>query len=198
MVARNSPQDSSSQRPIAEIDLPGVLLIEPRVFNDHRGHFLESYHRERYRLQGVPEVFVQDNISHSKRHVLRGLHYQLGCPQGKLVMAIAGEIFDVAVDIRRGSPTFGQWAGAILSSENYRQIYIPEGFAHGFCVLSETATVFYKCTTYYAPAEERTIRWDDPALNIHWPITAPILSGKDGSAPILGAMSEEELPRYQE
>jgi len=198
MVARNSPQASNSQRPIAEIDLPGVLLIEPLVFNDHRGHFFESYHRERYRLQGAPEVFVQDNISHSKRHVLRGLHYQLGRPQGKLVMAIAGEIFDVAVDIRRGSPTFGQWAGAILSSENHRQIYIPEGFAHGFCVLSETATVFYKCTTYYAPAEERTIRWDDPALRIDWPITDPILSSKDGSAPILAAMSEEELPRYQE
>lgn len=199
MVASNaSPPVSSFQFQVSSFQLPGVLLIEPRIFNDHRGHFFESYHGERYHAHGLPQRFVQDNISHSKRRVLRGLHYQLGSPQGKLVMAIVGEIFDVAVDIRRGSATFGQWVGAMLSSEDHRQIYIPEGFAHGFCVLSETATVLYKCTTYYAPAEERTIRWNDPALGIAWPLTDPILSGKDGGAPILSTMPEEELPLFQE
>lgn len=197
MVASVAPrQVSGSQFQVLSFKLPGVVLIEPRVFNDHRGYFFESYHQERYHLQGIPERFVQDNVSHSKRKVLRGLHYQLGCPQGKLVMVIAGEIYDVAVDIRRGSPTFGQWAGAELSSENCRQIYIPEGYAHGFCVVSEMATVLYKCTTYYAPAEERTIRWDDPTFGIVWPVTDPILSQKDGTAPTLSTMPADDLPRY--
>ncbi len=199
MVASNPsrPVPGSSFQ-ASTLRLPGVLLLEPRIFNDHRGHFFESYHQERYHAHGVPESFVQDNISHSKHGVLRGLHYQLGSPQGKLVMAVEGEVFDVAVDIRKGSPTFGQWAGTVLSSDNCRQIFIPEGFAHGFCVLSETATVFYKCTTYYAPAEERTIRWDDPALGITWPLTNPILSGKDRDAPTLSTMPEKELPLFQE
>jgi dTDP-4-dehydrorhamnose 3,5-epimerase len=129
--------------------------------------------------------------------VLRGLHYQLGNPQGKLVMVMEGEIYDVAVDVRRGSPTFGRWVGATLSSRNYLQIYIPEGFAHGFCVLSETAKVLYKCTAYYTPAEERTIRWDDPALSITWPVTEPILSEKDGSAPTLALMPPDDLPLFK-
>ena len=198
----NLTQDAAVLEPalskfqVSSFKFQQVLLIEPRVFSDHRGCFYESYHGERYREHGLPKRFVQDNISFSKRHVLRGLHYQLGCPQGKLVMVAAGEILDVAVDIRRGSPTFGQWAGTTLSSENRLQLYIPEGFAHGFCVLSETATVFYKCTAYYAPAEERTIRWDDPALAISWPVSVPILSEKDGAAPTLATMPEDDLPRF--
>ena len=177
--------------------IPEVLLIEPQIFRDHRGRFVQSYHLGYYLEHGITERFVQDNISHSRRHVLRGLHYQLGRPQGKLVTAVAGEIFDVAVDIRRGSPTFGRWVGTTLSAENCRQVYIPEGFAHGLCVLSESATVYYKCTDYYAPAEEHGIRWDDPALAIAWPISAPILSDRDRSAPSLSAMSPEDLPRFR-
>ena len=177
--------------------IPEVLLIEPQIFTDHRGRFVQSYHLGGYLEHGIPERFVQDNISHSRRHVLRGLHYQLGRPQGKLVTAVAGEIFDVAVDIRRGSPTFGRWVGTTLSAENCRQVYIPEGFAHGLCVLSESATVYYKCTDYYAPAEERSIRWDDPALAIAWPVSAPILSDRDRSAPSLSTMSPDDLPRFR-
>jgi dTDP-4-dehydrorhamnose 3,5-epimerase len=177
--------------------IPEVLLIEPRIFRDHRGHFLQSYHLGSYLEHGIPERFVQDNISHSRRHVLRGLHYQLGRPQGKLVTAVSGEIFDVAVDIRRGSPTFGRWVAVTLSAENCRQVYIPEGFAHGLCVLSESATVYYKCTDYYAPAEERSIRWDDPDLAIPWPISVPILSEKDHNCPTLSSMSVDDLPRFR-
>jgi dTDP-4-dehydrorhamnose 3,5-epimerase len=182
---------------IAPTCIPEVLLIEPQIFRDHRGHFLQSYHLGSYLEHGIPERFVQDNISHSKRHVLRGLHYQLGRPQGKLVTAVSGEIFDVAVDIRRGSPTFGRWVGVTLSAENCRQVYIPEGFAHGLCVLSESATVYYKCTDYYAPAEERSIRWDDPTLAIAWPVSAPILSEKDHNCPRLSTMSPDDLPRFR-
>jgi dTDP-4-dehydrorhamnose 3,5-epimerase len=176
--------------------LPEVLVIEPRVFGDPRGHFLETYQAERYGDHGVPNGFVQDNISISTRGVLRGLHYQVGQPQGKLVCVLQGEVFDVAVDIRRGSPTFGRWVGMTLSSENYAQVYIPEGFAHGFCVLSETAVFHYKCTDYYAPKEERGIRWDDPTLAIEWPIAMPVLSGKDEAFPCLRDMPEEDLPVF--
>jgi len=182
---------------VTSTDIPEVLLIKPRIFSDNRGHFFESYHVGRYLENGIPARFVQDNISRSKHNVVRGLHYQIGRPQGKLVMVVEGRIFDVAVDIRRGSPTFGRWVGVELSSENCLQIYIPEGFAHGFCTLSETAAVFYKCTEYYAPAEERTIRWDDPALSIAWPVSEPILSEKDRGAPTLSSMSPSDLPLFR-
>ncbi|NTV41839.1 MAG: dTDP-4-dehydrorhamnose 3,5-epimerase [Syntrophobacteraceae bacterium] len=182
---------------ITETNLPGVLLIEPRLFTDNRGLFLETYHAERYLAHHIGSRFVQDNLSFSERGVLRGLHYQLGKPQGKLVMALQGEVYDVAVDIRRGSPTFGRWVGTVLSSKDYRQIYIPEGFAHGFCVLSETASVLYKCTDFYAPAEERGLRWDDPRLAIDWPVPDPVLSEKDGVYPTLETIPSNDLPDYQ-
>jgi dTDP-4-dehydrorhamnose 3,5-epimerase len=182
---------------VTSTDIPEVLLIKPRIFSDNRGHFFESYHVGRYLENGIPARFVQDNISRSKRNVVRGLHYQIGRPQGKLVMVVEGRIFDVAVDLRRGSPTFGRWVGVELSSENCLQIYIPEGFAHGFCTLSETAAVLYKCTDYYAPGEERTIRWDDPALSISWPVFEPILSEKDRSALTLSSMSPKDLPLFR-
>lgn len=171
---------------VIETDLPGVVLVDPLLFNDSRGHFLEIYHSRRYHDCGFPSEFVQQNMSFSTRGVLRGLHYQLGRPQGKLVMVLQGEIFDVAADIRKDSPTFGRWTGALLSAATYRQIYIPEGFAHGFCVTGETALVLYLCTDFYAPEEERGIRWDDPMLDIAWPIMNPILSGKDAEYPFLG------------
>ena len=153
-----------------------VVIIEPKIIRDHRGFFLEIYRENTYRESGIPDRFVQDNYSYSTKHVLRGLHYQLGKPQGKLVWAAQGEIFDVAVDIRKGSPTFGKWEGQWLSDENQRQLYIPPGFAHGFCVTSEYAVVIYKCTRYYAPKEERGVRWDDPRLAIGWPLREPIMS----------------------
>ena len=177
--------------------IPEILVIEPDVFRDDRGHFLESYHCRRYQEHGLPERFVQDNLSFSKRGVLRGLHYQLGVPQGKLVWVVQGEVFDVAVDIRKGSPTFGQWAGFTLSSENCKQVYIPEGFAHGFCVTSESALFAYKCTDYYAPREERGIRWDDSFLRIQWPISCPVVSKKDGEYPGLDSISAEDLPIFE-
>jgi dTDP-4-dehydrorhamnose 3,5-epimerase len=173
-----------------------VLIIEPDVFRDDRGHFLETYRQQRYHECGLPDRFVQDNISFSQHGVLRGLHYQLEVPQGKLVWVIQGEVFDVAVDIRRGSPTFGQWAGVTLSSADYRQIYIPEGFAHGFCVLSQSALFAYKCTDVYAPSAERGIRWDDPSLRIDWPISAPLVSKKDREYVWLQAVSHDALPLY--
>lgn len=162
--------------------LPDVLLIEPKVFGDERGFFLESFNQRAFdEAVGRRVEFVQDNHSKSIRNVLRGLHYQLApMAQGKLVRVVQGEVFDVAVDIRRGSATFGQWAGELLSGENKRQLWIPEGFAHGFLVLSDTAEFLYKTTAYYAPEQERCIRWDDPDLAIAWPLsTAPLLSGKD-------------------
>ena len=167
--------------------LPGLLLIEPDVFADARGLFFESYNHRRFEeATGIRAPFVQDNQSTSARHVLRGLHYQVSRPQGKLVRALAGEIFDVAVDLRKSSPTFGRWAGTVLSAENRKQVWIPEGFAHGFLALSESAEILYKVTDYYAPERERTIRWDDPALAIDWPLpTAPILSAKDAAGQLL-------------
>lgn len=164
---------------IIETPLEGVLVIEPDIFRDPRGFFLETYHEQRYTQVGIRGPFVQDNVSWSARGILRGLHYQLAKPQGKLVMAIKGTVFDVAVDIRRGSPTFGRWYGTELSADTLRQLYIPPGCAHGFCVLSEEAGFLYKCTDFYAPADERGIIWNDPTLAIAWPVATPTLSRKD-------------------
>ncbi len=164
------------------LDLPDLILIEPRVFADHRGFFFESYHRQRFVDAGLPADFVQDNHSGSRRGSLRGLHYQIRQPQGKLVRVVVGEAFDVAVDLRRRSPTFGRWAGATLSAEKKNELWIPAGFAHGFCVLSDWAEVFYKATDYYAPEWERSLLWNDPAIGIRWPLipgAEPLLSDKD-------------------
>ncbi len=162
-----------------ETALAGMYLIEPRVFEDSRGFFMETYHQAKFADAGIAAMFVQDNHSRSGRGTLRGLHYQIQHAQGKLVRVVRGEIFDVGVDLRRDSPTFGQWAGEILSEENKRQLYIPPGFAHGFCVLSEIAEVTYKCTDLYHPEHERSLLWNDPQLGITWPIDDPILSPKD-------------------
>ena len=180
-----------------EKSLPGVFTIEPTVFKDDRGFFMETYHREKYAEIGVDQTFVQDNRSRSTRRTLRGLHYQLHHPQGKLVYVTSGKILDVAADIRRGSPTFGRWTGTILSEENNRQLFIPEGFAHGFCVLSETADVVYKCSELYDPDDEHGILWSDPTIDIVWPIENPILSEKDSQSPLLAEMPEELLPVYR-
>lgn len=173
--------------------LAGALIIEPKVFGDARGFFMETWNQERYRERGLAERFVQDNLSFSRRGTLRGLHYQKPAAQGKLVSVLQGEVFDVAVDLRRHSPTFGQWHGVNLSAENKRQFYVPVGFAHGFVVLSETALFSYKCTEYYAPGNEGAIRWDDPGLAIQWPIQNPILSDKDARAPRLRDVPPERL-----
>lgn len=165
---------------VIQTGLPGVLLIEPKVFKDERGFFFESWNGRAFAEHGIPLNFVQDNYSHSKRGVLRGLHYQIKQPQGKLVRALAGEIYDVAVDIRRGSPHFGKWVGVQLSAENKRMAWVPPGFAHGFLVLSDHAEVLYKNTDYYAPEHERCISWNDAALAIDWPLQGtPLLSPKD-------------------
>ena len=165
---------------VTETALPGVLLIEPRVFGDARGFFLETYSTQRYAEAGITGPFIQDNWSHSCRGTLRGLHFQVQHPQGKLVHVMQGEIFDVAVDVRQDSPTFGKWVGAILSAENKRQLWMPPGFAHGFTVLSATADFVYKCTDTYAPEHERTLQWNDETIGVEWPIDAePILSDKD-------------------
>jgi dTDP-4-dehydrorhamnose 3,5-epimerase len=169
-----------------EVELPGVLVVEPAVHQDARGFFLETYHRDKYRDGGLDAVFVQDNHSRSGRGTLRGLHAQRTRPQGKLVRAVRGTIFDVAVDVRRGSPTFGHWHGEELSGDDFRQLWIPPGFAHGFCVLSEVAEVEYKCTEIYLPEDEMTIAWDDPQIGVAWPLDdAPTLSGRDAAAPPL-------------
>jgi dTDP-4-dehydrorhamnose 3,5-epimerase len=180
----------------SETSLPGVLLLEPRIFNDDRGFFFESYHEKRAWDAGLKVKFVQDNHSFSKQGTLRGLHYQLKNPQGKLVRVVTGEVFDVAVDIRQGSPTFGKWHGAYLSAKNYRQLYVPPGFGHGFCVVSETADFLYKCTDFYAAGDEYAIRWDDLEIGIDWPIADPILSAKDAIAPLLKDATHQ-LPIYQ-
>lgn len=176
--------------------LAGVVLVEPDVFEDARGCFLETYHAAKYAKGGIAGPFVQDNFSHSVRGTLRGLHYQLRHAQGKLVTALTGRIFDVAVDIRKGSPTFGQWVGVELSGENRRQLYVPPGFAHGFCVLSETADVLYKCTDVYSPKDERGIIWNDPTIAIAWPVTDPLLSPKDRAYRTLREI-EADLPVFR-
>lgn len=169
--------------------LDGVLIFKPPVFRDERGFFQEIYHIDKYRAAGIKLAFVQDNFSFSKQHVLRGLHYQKRHPQDKLVYVVAGEIFDVAVDIRPGSPTFGQWEGYILNEENRHQLFIPAGFAHGFVVLSESACVTYKCTDIYRPEDDCGIIWNDPAIGIDWPIESPSLSPKDAILPRLETFS---------
>jgi dTDP-4-dehydrorhamnose 3,5-epimerase len=181
---------------VIETALPGVLIIEPQVHGDARGFFVETWHAQRYAEHGLPDRFVQDNHSRSSRGVLRGLHYQLQQPQGKLVRVTQGEVFDVAVDIRRGSPTFGQWAGVRLSGENHRQFYVPPGFAHGFCTLSETADFLYKCTDYYHPQSERGVLWNDPDIGIEWPELDVRLSGKDRNNRRLRDLGDE-LPVYE-
>ena len=163
-------------------ELPGVILIEPDVFKDARGFFLETYHERKYAEGGIAGPFVQDNHSYSARGTLRGLHAQLKHPQGKLVRAVKGEIWDVAVDIRPGSPSFGRWVGSTLSEENAHQLWVPPGFGHGFCVLSEEADVEYKCTTLYDPGDEIAIQWNDPAIGIRWPVAEPVLSARDQAA----------------
>lgn len=161
-------------------DLPGLTVIEPVAFGDERGFFLESYQKERYVAAGLTMEFVQDNLSRSRRGTLRGLHYQISHPQGKLISVSRGEVFDVAVDLRRSSPTFGRWFGTLLNDENHRQLFVPPGFAHGFCVTSESADFCYKCTDYYNPKDERTLLWNDSNLGIDWPVVETrILSAKD-------------------
>lgn len=168
--------------------IPEVMLITPTIFGDERGFFFETRHAKKFAAAGIPYDFVQDNVSRSAQGVLRGLHYQIKNPQGKLVRVIAGEVFDVAVDLRKGSPTFGQWVSAILSAEKKSQLWIPPGFAHGFYVLSAHADFIYSCTDFYAPEHERTLIWNDPALAIHWPLhadQAPIISAKDVKGSLL-------------
>ena len=172
--------------------LEGVLLITPQVFGDDRGFFMETYNAAKTADQGLPEFFVQDNHSRSSKGVLRGLHYQYPQWQGKLVRAISGEIFDVAVDIRRDSPTYGQWFGAILNDENKQQLYVPPGFAHGFCVVSDIADVAYKCTSDYRPEQDVGIRWNDPDIAVEWPIKEPLISDKDAKAHFL----KDTEPRF--
>ncbi len=178
-----------------DTSLPGVLLIEPEVHRDVRGFFFESYHINRMRVLGINNTFVQDNHSHSARGALRGLHYQVKHAQAKLCRVVRGEVLDIAVDIRRGSPTFGKWVGAVLSEENNRQIYIPAGFAHGFLVLSETADFLYKCSDFYHAESERGILWNDPAIGIDWRSQEPpLLSVKDAANPRLADVPEYDLP----
>lgn len=177
-------------------EIPEVLLIEPEVFGDERGYFMESFQAKRYAEAGIDQPFVQDNLSFSLKGILRGLHYQHPNAQGKLVQVLQGEVFDAAVDIRRGSPTFGQWVGERLDARDHNQLWIPPGFAHGFVALSDTALFAYKCTDYYAPDSERGIRWDDPDIGIRWPIEPTEISGKDTAAPYLRDASPETLPAY--
>jgi dTDP-4-dehydrorhamnose 3,5-epimerase len=181
---------------IQKTELDGVLIIEPDVLDDQRGYFFETYQRQRYANAGINADFVQDNLSFSIKGTLRGLHYQHPHGQAKLVQVIQGEVFDVAVDIRRKSPTFGRWIGQHLSDENKKQIFIPEGFAHGFCVLSDTALFHYKCSDFYAPECEGGIVWSDPDVGIDWPIDSPLVSEKDSKFSCLKDLSEDKLPFY--
>ncbi len=173
--------------------IPGLMLFEPKVFGDARGFFMETWNRRRYQEAGLAAEFVQDNLSVSSRGTLRGLHFQNPAAQGKLVWVLQGEVFDVAVDLRRSSPTFGQWEATQLSGENKRQFYVPAGFAHGFLVLSETAMFYYKCTDFYSPKTEMTLRWDDPDLAIAWPMKNPNLSDKDARGLRLRELPAERL-----
>lgn len=175
-------------------ELPGCLVLEPRVFEDERGFFYESFNADTFASHGIPSGFVQGNVSSSTRGVLRGLHYQWPKPQGKLVSVVEGEVWDVAVDIRRGSPHFGRWTAAVLSAENKRHFWIPEGFAHGFVVLSPRALFTYLCTATYDREADAAIRWDDPDLAIDWPVGSPELSPKDEKAPFLADVPADRLP----
>jgi dTDP-4-dehydrorhamnose 3,5-epimerase len=182
---------------VVPTELPGVVVVEPRVFRDDRGRLLETWNRARYLEAGIGATFVQDNVSVSRRGVLRGLHFQHPHDQGKLISVVHGQIFDVAVDVRHGSPTFGRWVGVTLSSDDGRQLWIPEGFAHGFCVTVDSAIVTYKCTARYAPESERAIRWEDADLGIRWPVDRPELSEKDAAAPLLRDLPQEALPAFR-
>jgi dTDP-4-dehydrorhamnose 3,5-epimerase len=177
------------------LELPDVVLIKPRIFHDDRGRFVEAWRDSTYRELGIGP-FVQDNVSVSRRNVLRGLHFQHPHGQGKLVSALRGRIVDVAVDVRTGSPTFGRWVGRELSDENGWQLYVPPGFAHGFMALSDEVVFSYKCTDYYTPASERTIRWNDPDIGIDWPVANPLVAPKDADAPTLAELATELLPPY--
>jgi dTDP-4-dehydrorhamnose 3,5-epimerase len=179
---------------IITTSIEGVLIVEPVVYKDNRGFFMETFHQKRYKKSGIHRDFIQDNLSSSVQNTLRGLHYQIKHPQAKLIQVIFGEIFDVAVDIRPGSSTFGKWTGVHLSDKNYRQLFIPEGFAHGFCVLSETTLVSYKCSDFYSPENERGILWSDPDIGIDWLIKDPILSEKDKQYPRLSELLSNQLP----
>jgi dTDP-4-dehydrorhamnose 3,5-epimerase len=175
---------------IIKTSIPEVIVFIPPVFTDSRGYFLETYQQQKYAEAGISKAFVQDNQSYSTKNVLRGLHFQLRHPQAKLVRVTQGSVFDVAIDIRKNSPTFGKWHGEILSAENKKQMYIPENFAHGFCVLSDSAEFVYKCTDFYVPGDESGLIWNDPQLGIEWPIEQPILSDKDGLLPSLADVLE--------
>ncbi|CAH7044468.1 dTDP-4-dehydrorhamnose 3,5-epimerase [Vibrio chagasii] len=183
---------------VIQTKLEGCVIINPKVFGDDRGFFLESFHAERYKTAaGIKEIFVQDNRSRSTKNVLRGLHFQKTKPQGKLVTVTSGEVFDVAVDLRPESETFGQYEAVVLSGDNKLQFYVPPGFAHGFCVLSESADFQYKCTDYYDPNDELGIAWDDDSINIDWPVSSPILSEKDSNQPKLIDIVEQIKNRWQ-
>jgi dTDP-4-dehydrorhamnose 3,5-epimerase len=190
----------TQQTQLKRIDtaLPGVCVVEPVVHGDARGFFYESFHAGKYRQLGIDVQFVQSNVSRSGRGVLRGLHYQWPHPQGKLVTVLEGEVYDVAVDIRRGSRTFGRWEAAMLTAENHRQLWIPEGFAHGFCVVSEAATFMYQCTALYDPAADAGVRWNDAAIGIDWPVAEPLLSAKDEASPFLADVPADKLPVFEE
>jgi len=179
---------------IIPTSLKGLLIVEPKVFQDSRGYFMETYHQERYRESGIDPCFVQDNLSHSVQGTLRGLHYQIKHAQAKLVQVISGEIYDVAVDVRPESGTFGKWASVHLSDANKQQLFIPEGFAHGFCVISKTALFSYKCSDVYSPQDERGVLWSDPDIGIDWPVKNPIISKKDRQYPCLFDILPENLP----
>ncbi|GBE11689.1 dTDP-4-dehydrorhamnose 3,5-epimerase [bacterium BMS3Bbin12] len=183
---------------VIETELPGVLVLEPPVFGDSRGFFQEVWNRRRYAAAGIDVDFVQDNVSRSTRGVLRGLHFQHPGAQGKLVWVLEGEVYDVALDVRAGSPSFGRWTALTLSAANHRQFYLPPGFAHGFCVVSESALFAYKCTDFYAPGAEGAVRWDDPDLAIPWPIENPAVSTKDAAASRLCDWPVQRLPSYRE
>jgi dTDP-4-dehydrorhamnose 3,5-epimerase len=182
---------------LIETNLPGVVVVVPDVMRDERGFFLESYNANKYEKLGITARFVQDNHSRSVKGTLRGLHFQNPKGQGKLVRVIQGEVFDAAVDIRAGSPAFGKWSGTILNSENMHQVYIPAGFAHGFCVMSETAELEYKCTEFYAPEYEMGIAWNDPDIAIDWPVKEPLLSKKDKGYPALSSIPVNRLPAFK-
>ncbi len=185
---------------ITETVLPDVLIIEPKVFGDARGFFKETFHAERYAERNVPGEglsFIQDNHSRSQKGVLRGLHYQLKHSQGKLVSVATGSVFDVVADVRPGSPTYGQWEGVVLSAENHRQLWVPPGYAHGFCVLSDFADLQYKCTELYRPEDEGGIVWDDPDLAIDWPVKEPLVSERDHKLPKLAEVDSAQLPVFR-
>ncbi len=183
---------------VSALSLPGLLLIEPQRFGDHRGYFVETWNKERYEKAGITKPFVQDNLSFSALGVLRGLHFQREQPQAKLITVLKGEVFDVALDIRVGSPTFGQWEAVRLSEENGHQLYVPEGMAHGFCITKNETLFSYKCTHFYHPPSEMCVLWNDPDIGIQWPLSCPSLSEKDAKGLPLSAINQSLLPTYSE